>query len=258
MNDCCSEMGCEVERLRERQSATLKIVLLLNALMFAVELSAGLIARSSALLADSLDMLGDALVYGFSLYVVTLSLRWKAAAALAKGLVMAAFGLFVVAEALHKVTLPVVPQAEAMGAIGLLALAVNGLCFALLWRHRGEDLNMRSVWLCSRNDIVANIAVLAAAGAVAWSGSRWPDIAVGLMIASLFLHSAYGVLTEAVRQLRARPRQVVRLTLSDGIDVRSVPTAGSEPDASHAPGSPRRTFTERSGRALFTKAEEAP
>jgi cation diffusion facilitator family transporter len=203
VSDCCRQAGCEHQRLR--QSSTLKVVLLLNAGMFAVELTAGLLAHSTALLADSLDMLGDALVYGFSLYVVARSARWKAAAALAKGLVMAAFGLFVVGEALSKVALPVLPQAEVMGAVGLLALAVNGVCFVLLWRHRGEDLNMRSVWLCSRNDLVANGAVLAAATAVAASGSRWPDIAVGLGIALLFLHSAAGVLREAARDLRAAP-----------------------------------------------------
>jgi cation diffusion facilitator family transporter len=212
MSDCCTEAGCEVERLRERQSATLKVVLLLNLSMFAVELTAGLMAHSTALLADSLDMLGDALVYAFSLYVVARSLRWKAAAALAKGVVMAAFGLFVVTEAVHKMLVPVVPQAETMGAVGLLALAVNALCFALLARHRSEDINMRSVWLCSRNDIVANVAVLAAAATVAWSGSRWPDIAVGLGIALLFLHSAWHVLREAVAQFRA-PRPKVRIPL---------------------------------------------
>jgi cation diffusion facilitator family transporter len=227
MSGCCSGSGCELEGLRTRQSSTLKIVLLLNALMFAVELTAGLLAGSTALLADSLDMLGDALVYGFSLYVVARSLRWKAAAALIKGLVMAAFGLFVVAQALYRATVPIPPQAETMGTVGLLALAVNGLCFALLWRHRGEDINMRSVWLCSRNDIAANIAVLGAAAAVAWSGSRWPDIVVGLLIASLFLHSAYSVLKDAISQLRAPSLPAVPM-LPQGIAVQFEPTTDIE------------------------------
>jgi cation diffusion facilitator family transporter len=202
MTDCCSAKGCEVGQLRERQSATLKIVLVLNAVMFVVELTAGWLAHSTALLADSLDMLGDALVYGFSLYVVARSVRWKAAAALVKGLLMGAFGLFVVGEAMYKMVVPITPHAETMGLVGGLALAVNAWCFALLWRHRGDDINMRSVWLCSRNDIVANLSVLAAALVVFWSGSRWPDVIVGLGIATLFLHSAWQVLAQARRELR--------------------------------------------------------
>jgi len=202
--NCCSAKGCELERLRGRQTAVLKLVLALNLVMFVVELSAGLVARSTALLADSLDMLGDAMVYGFSLYVVTRSVRWKAAAALVKGVVMAAFGLFVVGDAVYKMTLPILPHAETMGLIGSLALAVNALCLGLLWRHRDDDINMRSVWLCSRNDIVANLAVLMAALAVAWSRSGWPDILLGLAVATLFLHSAYQVLMDAQRTLRSR------------------------------------------------------
>ena len=115
--DCCSAKGCELERLRGRQTAVLKLALALNLVMFLAELSAGLVARSTALLADSLDMLGDATVYGLSLYAVARSVRWKAAAALVKGLVMAAFGLFVVGEAVYKMTLPIVPHAETMGLI---------------------------------------------------------------------------------------------------------------------------------------------
>lgn len=214
MKDCCSAKGCELEQLRERQSVTLKIVLLANTTMFVVELSAGLLARSTALLADSLDMFGDAMVYGFSLYVVARSVRWKAAAALAKGLVMTVFGLFVVGEAIYKMTLPVVPHAETMGLVGVLALTVNALCFVLLWRHRGDDINMRSVWLCSRNDIVANLAVLMAALAVAWTDSRWPDIVIGLGVATLFLHSAYLVLVDARRTL-GEQSVVVNLTLPE-------------------------------------------
>jgi len=134
--------------------------------MFLAEFVAGLLAGSVALLADSLDMLGDSLVYGFSLYVVNRSLQWKARAALAKAAVMAAFGLFVLAQLVYKLLHPALPIAEAMGLVGALALAANAVCFALLWRHRAEDINMRSVWLCSRNDILANVGVALAAGAV--------------------------------------------------------------------------------------------
>jgi cation diffusion facilitator family transporter len=202
MADCCSNAACEVERLRERQGSTLRWVLGINLGMFGVELTAGILAASTALLADSLDMLGDALVYGFSLYAVGRSATWKARAALFKGGIMAAFGLFVLVQAVHRALIPELPHAGTMGAIGLLALAANALCLGLLWRHRADDINMRSVWLCSRNDIIANVSVLAAAGAVVLTASRWPDILVGLGIAALFLRTAWGVLRDARAELR--------------------------------------------------------
>lgn len=194
MSDCCIDKSCAVERLRERQIWTLRIVLLVNASMFLVEISAGWIAGSTALLADSLDMLGDALVYGFSLYVVALGPVWKARAALMKAVVMAAFGLSVLAQAVYKMIFPELPAYLTMGGIGALALGANAFCFMLLWRHRGEDLNMDSVWLCSRNDLFANSGVLFAAWAVWYAASPWPDILVGLLICALFLHSAWHVI----------------------------------------------------------------
>lgn len=203
MSNCCHDKSCEIEALRSRQSATLKVVLVINAIMFVVELSAGLVAESIALIADSLDMLGDALVYGFSLYVVARGARMKAWAALMKGVIMAAFGLFVLGQALYRIFAPELPLHGTIGAIGLLALAANGLCLALLWRHRGEDINMRSVWLCSRNDIIANIAVLAAAVGVWLTATAWPDILVGLALAALFLRSSLSVLRESLAELRA-------------------------------------------------------
>jgi cation diffusion facilitator family transporter len=203
MTDCCSDKACEVEALRSRQGSTLKAVLAINVVMFAVELTAGLLAASVALVADSLDMLGDALVYGFSLYVITRGARMKAMAALAKGGIMAAFGLFVLGQAIHRVMVPEVPVYEAIGAVGLLALAANAVCLGLLWRHRADDINMSSVWLCSRNDIIANVSVLAAAAGVWLTGSGWPDVLVGLGIALLFLRSAVHVLRQAAAELRA-------------------------------------------------------
>jgi Co/Zn/Cd efflux system component len=202
MADCCSDKQCELTALRERQGATLRAVLAINMAMFLVESVAGLLAGSVALLADSLDMLGDALVYGLSLYVIARDTRWKAAAALLKGIIMAAFGVFVLAQAIHHMLVPVPPVAATIGGIGALALAANAVCLALLWRHRGDDINMRSVWLCSRNDIVANVSVLVAAAAVWMSHSAWPDILVGLGIAALFLRSALHVLTAAIEELR--------------------------------------------------------
>ena len=202
MAGCCDDKSCEIEALRGRQSSTLKAVLGINASMFVVELTAGLIAGSVALIADSLDMLGDALVYGFSLYVIARGMRMKAVAAMFKGAIMAAFGLFVLGQAIYKIIVPEVPVFEAIGAVGLLALAANGLCLALLWRHREDDINMKSVWLCSRNDIIANISVLIAAVGVWFTGSGWPDILIGLAIAMLFLRTAFSVLREAVQEYR--------------------------------------------------------
>ena len=203
MADCCQDKSCEIDALRARQSGTLKIVLAINAVMFLVELGAGLAAHSLSLLADSLDMLGDALVYGFSLYVIAQGARMKAMAALLKGGIMAAFGLFVLGQAAYKILVPQLPGFETIGIIGLLALAANAVCLTLLWRHRADDINMRSVWLCSRNDIIANVSVLCAAAGVWLTGSGWPDIAVGLALAALFLKSAFGVLSEARAELRA-------------------------------------------------------
>ena len=142
------------------------------------------------------------MVYGFSLYVVARSSTMKARAALLKGGIMAAFGLFVLGQAVYRIAFPQLPVYEAIGAIGLLALAANGTCFFLLWRHRADDINMSSVWLCSRNDIIANIAVLFAAAGVWFTHSGWPDILIGLALASLFLHSALHVLREALRELK--------------------------------------------------------
>lgn len=203
MADCCNDKVCEIEALRNRQSSTLKTVLGINAVMFIVELTTGLIGGSVSLLADSLDMLGDALVYGFSIYVVARGARMKANAALFKGGIMATFGLFVLGQAIYKIVFPQTPVFEVIGAIGLLALAANGFCFVLLWRHRADDINMSSVWLCSRNDVIANVSVLFAAVGVWLTHSGWPDILVGLALAALFLRSALFVLREATTELRA-------------------------------------------------------
>jgi Co/Zn/Cd efflux system component len=202
MADCCNDKACEIDALRSRQSSTLKIVLGINAVMFVVELIAGLLGHSVSLVADSLDMLGDALVYGFSLYVVARSAAMKAKAALLKGAIMAVFGLFVLGQVIYRIVFPQLPVFEAIGAIGLLALAANSTCFFLLWRHRADDINMSSVWLCSRNDIIANIAVLFAAMGVWLTHSGWPDLLIGLALAVLFLRSALFVLREAIKELR--------------------------------------------------------
>ena len=202
MGSCCQDKGCALEALRERQGSILRIVLAINILLFIIELTAGYLASSLSLMADSLDSLGDALVYGFSLYVLFRSERWRAGAALLKGLIMLGFGLAITVALISRMLSPVIPEAEMIGGFGIFALVCNLTCLILLTRHRSDDINMKSVWLCSRNDIIANCGVILAAGGVAWTGSMWPDFAIGTLIAVIFLRSAFYVLTESIRQLR--------------------------------------------------------
>ena len=205
MNECCEAKSNELAGMRIRQARVLVTVMAVNFSMFCVEFGAGLLAGSTALLADSLDMLGDSLVYGFSLFVLHRSLVWRARAALVKGGIMAAFGVGVLLEVAFSLRTGVPPIAPAMAAVGALALLANAFCFSLLWRHRADDINLRSTWLCSRNDLIANAAVLVAAVLVVWSGSRWPDLIVGTGIAALFLRTAASVLRESLSELgRAR------------------------------------------------------
>lgn len=197
MPTCCDENDSHIAVLRERQARMLWTVLAINAVMFVVEFTAGWLASSNALLGDSLDMLGDTLVYSLSLFVVARSTRWKAVSAAFKGTVMLGFGLLVLGDAVSKALFGSVPQPAAMAAVGTVALAANTFCLMLLTRHRNDDVNMSSAWICSRNDLIANSGVLAAAGLVVWSGSRWPDVIVGGAIATLFVYSSIGVLRDA-------------------------------------------------------------
>ena len=202
MTDCCSDKECAIEALNARQSTTLKIVLAINAVMFVVELVSGLLARSTALLSDSLDNLGDALTYGLSLYAVERGARSKAKVALFKGGLIMAAGVLVLGQVVYGALHPGIPVFEAMGIVSLIALAANGTCLALLWKHRAEDVNMSSVWECSRNDIASNVSVFLAAALVWLTQSGWPDLAVGLALACLFLRSAVDVGARALRELR--------------------------------------------------------
>jgi Co/Zn/Cd efflux system component len=200
MRDCC-EIRAGVP---ERQRRVLQLVLGINAVMFVVELVGGIRGHSTSLVADSVDMLGDAIVYGASLYALGRGVLWQARVALGKGLIMAAFGVGVLAEVATKLQRGLVPAAELMGSIGLLALAANALCLIVLWRHRSDDLNMRSAFVCSLNDVAGNAGVLLASVGVGLLRSAWPDIAVGLLIAGMFGASALGVIARARREL-ARP-----------------------------------------------------
>ena len=197
MRECC-EVRADIP---ERQRRVLQIVLSINVVMFLVEFVSGVMAHSTALLADSVDMLGDAIVYGFSLYVVSRGAVWQARAALLKGLIMAGFGVGVLAEVSAKLVRGTVPAAEVMGGIGLLALLANAACLLLLWRHRTDDINMRSAWICSLNDVAGNAGVLLASAGVMTVRSAWPDIAAGLLIALMFTVSAVNVLGRARRAL---------------------------------------------------------
>jgi Co/Zn/Cd efflux system component len=208
---CCDTSAPHLEELRARHRGVLRTVLAINLAFFVVEFAAGLWVGSSALLGDSLDMLGDALVYVASLYVVGRSALAQARVAAAKGVVMALLGAGVLIDAVARVAAETAPPSAVVGALGALALAGNAACFVLLYRHRGDNLNLRSTWLCSRNDLVANLAVIASAGAVAVTRSPWPDAVVGGGLAALWLRTSVRVLREArsasrgASQFRVRP-----------------------------------------------------
>lgn len=201
MSGCCDH-DCSLDQLRERQSGTLWIVLAINAVMFLVILAAALYGKSSALLSDSLDNLGDALTYGLSLYAVSRSSEVKAKVALFKGGLIFLSACAVIAQIVSKLFAPTVPLFEIMGIFSLLGLIANAICLFVLWRHRKEDVNMSSVWECSRNDIVSNLSVFVAAAAVWLTGSGWPDIIVASCLVLVLMRSAIHVIVSARKELR--------------------------------------------------------
>ncbi len=199
-----AEAGAEAgDGLLARQRRVLRVVLVINAAMFVVEIVSGWYAGSTALLADALDFLADSAGYALTLFVVAKSDRWKASAALAKGAGMGVFGLWLLGETVRRALDPAVPDAVVMGGVGVLALAANVISAVLLFWHRGDDLNMRSVWLCSRNDALANLALLAAAGGVFATATAWPDLIAGGLIVGLELSAAWSIVRQAARELRA-------------------------------------------------------
>ncbi|KMP11144.1 cation transporter [Candidatus Nitromaritima sp. SCGC AAA799-C22] len=204
MNECCESKDSELHKLVGRQRVVLIVVLWINLFMFLFEFSAGFLADSSALLADSLDMLGDTLVYGFSLYVLARSERWKSWVALFKGIIQAAFGIGVIIEMIRKILYGGMPLGLTMGIVGGIALVANVFCMFLLLRHREDDINMRSVWLCSRNDVIGNVGVIFAAIMVNNTGSFLPDILVGAIIAGIFLKTAVYVIKSSLLELNKR------------------------------------------------------
>lgn len=204
-DDCCASKGRELERLAAQadQRRVLIVVLIINAVMFFAEFGAGLVAGSTALMADATDMLGDALVYGVSIYALARSDRWKAGAALFKGLFILLLGVGIVVNVIVKIRSGVPPSSTLMLAFGGLALVANLVCLRLLWRFRTHDVNMASTFECSRNDVVSNVAVLVAAAAVSAFASPWPDIIIGAGMAILFLRSAWRVFAAALPEFRA-------------------------------------------------------
>lgn len=179
------------------------IVIAINATMFVVEMVAGQLAGSQALQADALDFLGDSVTYAISLLVIGMPLIWRARAALFKGISLGLIGIWVLGSTLYHVLILGVPQAEIMGAIGMLAFTANMASVLLLVKYRDGDANVRSVWLCSRNDAIGNLAVVLAASGVWATSTAWPDLIVAGIMASLFLWSAIQIITQGIAELRS-------------------------------------------------------
>jgi Co/Zn/Cd efflux system component len=202
-----SACGCSgnpaFDGMDRRYRNILWVVIAINGIMFLVEMAAGQLAGSQALKADALDFLGDTLTYGMSLAVIGMSLKVRSTAALVKGASLAAMGMFVLFTTLYQFLVLGVPEAQIMGTIGFLALAANLASVLLLMRYKDGDANVRSVWLCSRNDAIGNVMVMLASGAVWLTATAWPDLVVALAMASLFLKSSWSILTQAWAEYRS-------------------------------------------------------
>jgi Co/Zn/Cd efflux system component len=199
--DCCGR-AATFDGLSADYKRRLWLVIAINASMFAVEMAAGAIAGSRALQADALDFLADSLTYGISLAAIGAAVRVRAWAAFGKGLSLSAMGLWVFGSTIYHAFVLGVPRAEVMGAIGFLALAANVTSVLLLMRYRDGDANVRSVWLCSRNDAIGNVAVMAAALGVWGTATKWPDLIVAAIMAGLFLWSSFQILRQSLREMR--------------------------------------------------------
>jgi Co/Zn/Cd efflux system component len=201
--DCCNHCdSSDPHRGNPAYRRVLWAVLAINAAMFLVEIGAGLAAGSASLQADALDFFGDAANYAISLLVVGLALRYRAMAALAKGSTMGVFGLWIIGTVIWHALHGTLPSAITMGAVGFAALAANAISFGLLWAHRDGDANMRSAWICTRNDVLGNLAVLVAAAGVFGTGTGWPDVIVATIMASLALQGAWLVIQQSLSELR--------------------------------------------------------
>jgi Co/Zn/Cd efflux system component len=201
--DCCDPcQTSDPNRGNPGYRRALWVVLGINAVMFLVEIGAGLAAGSASLQADALDFLSDAANYGISLFVVGMALRYRAMAAFAKGVSMGVFGLWVIATVVWHAVQGTLPSAVMMGTVGFAALTANAISFGILWFRRTGDANMRSAWICTRNDVIGNLAVLLAALGVFGTGTGWPDLVVALTMAALALQGASAVLRQSLGELR--------------------------------------------------------
>jgi Co/Zn/Cd efflux system component len=210
MAECCCPPPLNLDPHRGNQAyrRVLWAVLAINAVMFAVEIGAGLAAGSASLQADALDFLGDSANYAISLFVVGLALRYRAMAALLKGATMGVLGLWVIGTVVWHALHGTLPSAFTMGTVGLAALVANVASFGLLWAYRTGDANMRSAWICTRNDVLGNVAVLLAAVGVFGTGTGWPDVIVAAIMAALALQGAAVVARQAAEELRRTPMSV--------------------------------------------------
>lgn len=203
MSACCNHEPAQFDGMSDAYKRRLWMVIAINAAMFVVEMSAGHMAQSQSLKADALDFFGDALTYGISLAVIGSSLTVRANAALFKGFSLAAMGIWVMGSTVYQLFVVGVPQAHVMGMIGFLALAANVTSVLLLVAYKDGDANVRSVWLCSRNDAIGNVAVMLAALGVWGTATGWPDLVVAAAMATLFLSSAFQIVRQAMAEKRA-------------------------------------------------------
>lgn len=202
MAGCNCDDNVKFDGMTAAYKRILWVVIAINGIMFLVEMTAGMIASSQALKADALDFLGDTATYTITLMVLGMPLVWRARAALVKGASLGLMGIWVLGSTIYYALVLDVPQAEIMGSIGLLALTANMVSVLLLLRHRDGDANVRSVWLCSRNDAIGNLAVIFAASGVWATSSAWPDLIVAGVMASLFLWSSAQIVSQALSELR--------------------------------------------------------
>jgi cation diffusion facilitator family transporter len=202
MSSSCCDQDPKFDGASPGFRRALWAVIAINAAMFFIEISAGIMADSKALQADALDFFGDTTTYAISLYVIGHSLRWRARAALFKGFTLGGLGLWVLGSTVYQVFVLKVPEAAVMGIVGFMALAANVISVLLLLKYRDGDANVRSVWLCSRNDAIGNVAVIIAASGIWATATAWPDLIVAGIMASLFLRGAFQIVKQAMDELR--------------------------------------------------------
>jgi cation diffusion facilitator family transporter len=223
MSDCCSGVCASTKRPVDRTyRRILWIALVVNAAMFGVELFGGWASGSVSLLADAVDFFGDAANYAVSLFVLGLAPVWRSRTALMKGVTMGGYGLFVLGTAAWNLSAGTVPEASTMGTIGIAALTANVFVAILLFAYRNGDSNMRSVWLCTRNDAIGNVAVMLAALGVFGTGAGWPDIMVASVMGILGLTAARSVIAQARRELKSESAPVSRRPATTTIELKRV------------------------------------